>query len=61
MRVAYFGRIVKVGNSKSIAIPKDIRNLIGADVGDYVRIEVEKIDTNLHDDNAARQSPETRY
>lgn len=56
MRVAYFGRIVKVGNSKSIAIPKDIRKLIKADVGDYVRIEVEKIDTNLHDDNAARQN-----
>ena len=63
MRIAYFGRIVKVGNSKSIAVPKDVRILIEADVGDWVRIEIEKVefnDTNLHVDNAARQDPKTR-
>lgn len=65
MRIAYFRRIVKLGNSYAVAVPKDVRILMEANEGDWVRIEIEKIevikdDTNLHDDNAARQDPEAR-
>lgn len=60
MRIAYFTHIVMRGNSYCITIPKEIRTIIEADRGDLLRIEVEKIDTNLHDDNAARQNPEAR-
>lgn len=60
MRIAYFRRIVKVGNSHAIVIPRDVRIMIGAKEGDWVRIEVSKYEPNLHDDNAARPSPEAR-
>lgn len=64
MRIAYFRKIVKIGNSNCVVVPRDVRMLIEAKEGDWVRIEIEKVviknDTNLHDDNAARQDPEAR-
>lgn len=64
MRIAYFRQIVKIGNSHCVVVPRDVRILAEAKEGDWVRIEIEKVvikdDTNLHDDNAARQDPETR-
>ena len=64
MRIAYFRRIVKIGNSTCVVVPKEVRNLIDAERGDWVRIEIEKVviknDTNLHVNNAAQQDPEAR-
>lgn len=42
MKIVYFGKMVKVGNSYSITIPKDIRTALELNKGDFLRIEIKK-------------------
>jgi len=38
------GRIVKVGNSKGIIIDKDVLEYLNLDIGDAIKITIEKIE-----------------
>jgi len=61
MRIGYFIRIGKTGNSYTIALPKDVRMALDLKKGDYLYVEVKKVvlenESNLDDDNAARSNP----
>ena len=37
------GRIIKVGNSKGIIIDKDVLEYLNLDIGDAIKITIEKI------------------
>lgn len=38
------GRIIKVGNSKGIVIDKDVLEYLNLDIGDAIKITIEKIE-----------------
>jgi len=64
MRIGYFTRISMTGNSFTVTVPKDVRMALNIGRGDFVYIEIKKMviedESNLHDNNAARPSPQTR-
>lgn len=43
MRIAYFVQVKEVGHSLMIRIPKDVKTIGEIEIGDYVRVEVEKV------------------
>lgn len=38
------GRLIKVGNSKGIIIDKDVLEYLNLDIGDAIKITIEKIE-----------------